>query len=136
MCLGLLSHRRGRMSKSSACCQHSSLSDIMMSRSELVVPGDQLQYYAQEPCLLLLVRAATKVVRPRSGRRSRCTDKDRSKETEDRALIFCYQAHSSLSMKTILYSLAKPDPYLSFKSLALQDYNNRASDDEPATVPC
>ena len=28
------------------CCQHSSLSNIMMSRSELVVPGDQLQYNA------------------------------------------------------------------------------------------
>ena len=34
----------------------------MMSRSELVIPGDQLQYHAQEPCLLLLRRAVTKVV--------------------------------------------------------------------------
>ena len=67
ICLGLLSHRRGRMSKSSACCQHSSLSDIIMSWPELVVPGDKLEYHAYEPCLLLLMRAATKDVRPRSG---------------------------------------------------------------------
>ena len=84
MCLGLLSHRRGCMSKSSACCQHSSLSGIMMSRSELGVPGDQLQYHAaQEPLLLLLRKAATNVVRPTSDRGSRCTDKDQSEETED-----------------------------------------------------
>ena len=31
VCLGLLSHRRGCMRKSSACCQHSSLSCITMS---------------------------------------------------------------------------------------------------------
>ena len=31
VCLGLLSHRRGCMRKSSACCQHSSLSGITMS---------------------------------------------------------------------------------------------------------
>ena len=31
MCLGFLSHRRGCMSKSSACWQHSSLSGIVMS---------------------------------------------------------------------------------------------------------
>ena len=69
------------MSKSSACCQHSSLSGIMMSRSELVPPGDQLQYHALEPRLLQLRKAATKVVRPRSDRGSRCTDKDQSEET-------------------------------------------------------
>ena len=46
MCLGLLSHRRSCMSKSSACSQHSSLSGIMMSRSELGILGDQLQYHA------------------------------------------------------------------------------------------
>ena len=33
------------------------------------------------------------------------------------------------------YSLAKPDPCFLFEGLALQDYNNKASDDEPATVP-
>ena len=38
VCLGLLSHHRGCMRKSSACCQHSSLSGIMMSRSELGGP--------------------------------------------------------------------------------------------------
>ena len=39
-------------------------------------------------------------------------------------------------MKTILYSLAKPGPCFSFESLGLQDYSNKASDDEPAKVPC
>ena len=34
------------------------------------------------------------------------------------------------------YSLAKPDPCFSFESPALQDYNNKASDDEPATGTC
>ena len=67
----------------------------MMSQSELGVPGDQLQYYAKEPRLLLSRKAATKVVRPRSDRGSRCTDEDRSEETEDPALYFCHQAHSS-----------------------------------------
>ena len=38
VCLGLLSHRRGCMRKSSACCQHSSWSGITMSRSERGVP--------------------------------------------------------------------------------------------------
>ena len=33
-----------------------------------------------EPCLR---KAATKVMRPRSDRGSRCTDKDQSEETED-----------------------------------------------------
>ena len=76
MCLGLLSHCRGCMSKSSACCQHSSLSSIMISQSELGVHEDQLQYHAEEPRLLVLRKAATKVVRPRSDRGSRCTDKE------------------------------------------------------------
>ena len=47
---------------------------------------------------------------------------------------FCHQAHSSLSM--LKNSLAKPDPCFSFESLALQDHNNKAPDDEPAMVPC
>ena len=46
MCLGVLSHHRGCMSKSSVCWQHSSLSGIMMSHAELRVLGDQLQYHA------------------------------------------------------------------------------------------
>ena len=47
------------------------------------------------------------------------------------------QGHLSLSTKTIVYySLAKPDLCFLFESLALQDYNNKSSDDEPATVPC
>ena len=85
----------------------------------------------------MLTTVATKLVRPRSDRGLRCTDKDRSEETEDRACTnFGHQAHSSLSMKTIVCSPVKPDPYFLFESLALQDYNNRASDDEPAMVPC
>jgi len=35
----------------------------------------------------LLRKAATKVVRPKSDQGLSCTDKDRSEETEDRALI-------------------------------------------------
>ena len=41
VCVGLLSHCRGCMRKSGACCHHSSLSGITMSRSELEVPRDQ-----------------------------------------------------------------------------------------------
>ena len=56
-------------------------------------------------------------------------------KTEDQALIsaitFCPQSHSIFS-----YCLAKPDSCFSCKSLALQDYNNKALDDELATVPC
>ena len=62
---------------------NSTMSDIMISWSELGGPGDQLQYHALEPRLLLVRKVATKVVRMRSDRGSRCTDKDRSKETED-----------------------------------------------------
>ena len=79
VCLGLLSHHRGCMRKSSACCQHSqSLSGITVSQSKLGVPGDQ-----PIPCIgatlttiLLLRKVATKdkVVRPRSDRGLRCTD--------------------------------------------------------------
>ena len=98
MCLGLLSHCRGYMSKSSACCQHSSLSSIMISQSELGVHEDQ--FYAQEPRLLVLRKAATKVVRPRSDRGSRCTDKDRSEETEDRALISAIK-HIQVSLRRL-----------------------------------
>ena len=57
MCLGLLSHRRGCMSNSSACCQQSSLSGIMMSQSELGVPGDQIQYHAWDHAYESLYRA-------------------------------------------------------------------------------
>ena len=74
--------------------------------------------------------AATKVVRPRSDRGSRCTDKDQSEETEDRAL-----KHIQVSLRRLYHSLAKPVPCFLFESLALQDYNHKASDDEPATVP-
>ena len=72
-------------------------------------------------------------MRPRSDRGSRCTDKDRSKETEDRALISAIK-HIQVCLRRLYYSLVKADPCFSFKSLALQDSNNRASDDEPAMV--
>ena len=71
-------------------------------------------------------------MRPRSDRGSRCTDKDRSEVTEDRALISAIK----LVYEDYNYSVAKPDPCFLFESLALQDYNHKASDDVPATVPC
>ena len=82
------------MNKSSACYQHSSLSGIMMSRPELGVL--ETSYSTMHRSLLR--KAATKVVRPRSDQGSRCTDKDRSEGTEDRALI---SAITFLSMKAI-----------------------------------
>ena len=83
--------------------------------------------------LLRLRKASTKVVRPRSDRGSSCTDEDQSEETEDRALI------SAITFKFVHnynYCLVNPGPCFLFQSLALQDYNNKASDDEPATIPC
>ena len=56
-------------------------------------------------------------------------NKDRSEETEERALLSAIK-----HIPVCLRRLAKPDPCFSFESLALQDYNNKASDDEPATV--
>ena len=75
-------------------------------------------------------------MRPRSDRGSRCTDKDQSNETEERALISAICTFKFV-YEDYIYSLAKPDPCFSFESLA-KDYNNKASDDEPATVlvPC
>ena len=52
---------------------------------------------------------------------------------EDRALI---SAITFLSTKTITIVLRSQTLDFSFKSLALQDYNNKAPDDELATVPC
>ena len=57
---------------------------------------------------MLIRKAATKVVRPRSDQGSRCTDKELSEKTEDQALIRFH---------------------FSFESLALQNYNHKASDD-------
>ena len=51
-------------------------------------------------------------------------DKDQSEETEDQALI-----------SAITFLSTKPDPCFLFKSLALQDYSHKASDDEPRMVP-
>ena len=73
-------------------------------------------------------------MRPRGDRGSRCTDKDRSEKTEDWVLISAIK-HIQVCLQRLYYSLVKPDPCFSFASLALQDSNNRASDDEPATVP-
>ena len=56
-------------------------------------------------------------------------------KTEDQALIFAIK-HIQVCPRRLYYSFAKPDPCFSFESLALQDYNNKAPDDEPATVPC
>ena len=58
--------------------------------------------------------------------------KDGSEGTEDQALI----SASKFVYKDYNYRLAKPDPCFSFESLALQDYNSKASDDKPATIPC
>ena len=41
---------------------------------------------------------------------------------------------SEETVRGLYYSLMKLDPCFSFESLALQDYNHKASDDEPATV--
>ena len=58
--------------------------------------------------------------------------KDRSEETEDQALISAIKfVHEDYN-----YSLVKPVPCFSFESLAVQDYNNIASDDKLATVSC
>ena len=79
--------------------------------------------------LLLLRKVAAKVVRPGSDQGSRYTDEDRSEETEDRALI---PAITFFWPRRQFYnnSLTKPDPCFSYESLALQDYNNKAADDE------
>ena len=65
------------------CCQHSSLSGIMMSQLENGASLTQgpmgtsyVQYHAWGPHLLLLRKAATKVVKPKSDRGSRNTDVD------------------------------------------------------------
>ena len=100
MCLGLLSHCRVCITKSGACWQHSALSSIMMSRSELGVPGDQVYntmhrrhtYYSR-----VLLRLLDQGVTEDRGVQTKTEAK-----TEDRTSTnFCHQAHSSLSMKTI-----------------------------------
>ena len=45
--------------------------------------GTSYVQYHGGPHLLLLRKAATKVVKPESDRRSRNTDEDRSEDTED-----------------------------------------------------
>ena len=68
----------------------------------------------------------------------RCTDKEQSKETEDRAVISAIKHIIKLVYEAYSYSLAKPSEVslFSFESLALQDCNHKASDDEPAMGPC
>ena len=68
------------------------------------------------------------VVRPRSDRGSRCTDKDRSEETEDRALIYAIKhRHSSLSTKTITIVLRSQTLVFRSRVWLLDDYNNKSS---------
>ena len=62
----------------------------------------------------------------------RYIDEDRSKETEDQALIPAITFWSQRQFHN--NSLAKPVCSFSYKSLTLQDYNNKAPDDELATV--
>ena len=50
MCLGVLSYCKGCMNKSSACCQHSTLSGIMISRSELAFPKTSYSLVKPDPC--------------------------------------------------------------------------------------
>ena len=78
---------------------------------------------------LLSRKADTKVVRPRSDRGSRYIYKDRSKGTEDQALIPAITFWSRRQFHN-----TKPVCSFSYKSLTLQDYNNKAPDDELATV--
>ena len=56
------------------------------------------------------------------------------RDSEDQALISAIK-HIQVCLRSLYYSLVKPDPCFLFESLALQDYNHKASDDEPATVP-
>ena len=62
--------------------------------------------------VVLLRKTATKVVRPWSDRGSKCTDKDRSDETDNRALISAITLLSTTSF-----------------------HNSGLLDDELATVP-
>ena len=83
---------------------------------DVTVRARSSQRQATIPCIgatLTTVKKrllATKVMR-HCDRGLRCTDKDPSEETEDRALISAIK-------------------------FVYQDYNNRASDDEPATATC
>ena len=67
-------------------------------------------------------------------------DRGAQTKTEDKRLRIEHSFLPSSTYRFVYqnynYSLAKPDPYFSFESLALQDYNNKASDDEPATETC
>ena len=137
MFLGLLSHCRGCMSKSSVA---SILPCLVMSQSQnwdslnwgssatkcLMTSYSNMRgrqaYYCQGSLLLRLWEPA------RSDQRLRCTDKDQSNENEGRPLI---SAIRFLSTTLHNYSHTKPE---TCESLALQDYNNWASDDERAIV--
>ena len=67
-------------------------------------------------------------MRPRSDQALRRMDKDRSKDTEEQALISAIK-HNQVCLQRLYYSLAKPDPCFLFESLALQDYNKKVPDE-------
>ena len=77
------------MSKSSVANILVSYHDVSQNMGLLPSLGSQrlATVPACGPCLLLLRKAATKVVRPRSNQGLRYTYEDRSEEAEDRALI-------------------------------------------------
>ena len=89
--------------------------------------------------LLLLRKVAAKVVRPGSDQGSRYTDEDRSEETEDRALIpaitFSF-GHKDNSITIV--SQSQTVAFCTRVWHGLQDYDNKAPDDELVTVlvPC
>ena len=76
------------------------------------------------------MKAAIKVVRPRRDQGSSCTDEERSKAR--RFTNFCHYTFVHKDNP----SLVKPDSCFLYKGLALKNYNNKAPDDELATVPC
>ena len=82
-----------------------------ISRRPATVPciGTTLITTVEEGCYY-------KVVRPTSDQGLRCTDKDRSKETEDQALISAIKHIVKFVYEDYNYSLAKPDPCFSFES--------------------
>ena len=109
------------------CCQHTSLSGILMSWSEngaslLRIPGPILSNwwlqtsYSTMPHLLMSRKAANKVVRSRSDQGSRCTDEDCSQETEGWALISAITFLPKATSIIVVSDLCE--------SLALQDYDN------------
>ena len=122
MCLGLLSHCRGRRSKSSACCQHSSLLMAASLQSLSVHPNPRT-------LLVLTTIAAAFLNSSKCGSNAWYCSWSLSSDRDIRI-----PEHIQVCLRRLYYSFGKPDPCFSFESLALQDYTNKASDDRPATV--